>query len=90
MNGDACASAIPTCLQTNSQTQKINLQGTLPVHKPMNKKEVMLHYGIESYTTLKKWLLPIEDKIAGKNRRMFCTPQLKIIREHLDGVPVEY
>ncbi len=89
MNSTACASATPIC--TNSQTQaRINLQGTLPVCKPLNRKEVMLHYGIESYATLKKWLFPIKDKIEGKNRRLFCIPELKIIREHLDGVPVEY
>ncbi len=89
MDSSACASAIP-CTKTHTQAQKINLQGTLPVCKPLNRKEVMLHYGIESYATLKKWLLPIKDKIEGKNRRMFCIPELKIIREHLDGVPVEY
>ena len=89
MNSSACASANPICTKTHTQAQKINLEGTLPICKPLNRKEVMIFYGINSYTTFKKLIRPIEDKIQNKGR-FFFPPQLRIIREFFDGVPVDY
>ena len=81
----------PICKKDASKDkERINTEGTLPVNKPMLRKEIMDFYGIESYKTLKKMLLPIAKKIDDKNRRLFFSPQLRIIREFLDGVPVEY
>lgn len=88
MDSSACASATPICTKTTQQ--KINLEGTLPVCKPMMRKELMLFYGINSYTTFKKLLRPIQEQIEVGKGRFFFPPQLRIIREFLDGVPVEY
>lgn len=70
--------------------EKINIVGTLPVNRPMNRKEIMDFYGIQSYTTLSKILKPICSQIGNKQRRLFFSPELRIIRKFMDGVPVEY
>lgn len=95
MNNSATANLLictkPICKkETSRDKEKINIEGALPVTKPMLRKEIMDFYGIESYKTLKKMLLPIAQRIDDKNRRLFFSPQLRIIREFLDGVPYEY
>lgn len=92
MNDSAATQSLctkPTCKKENQNDTKINLQGTLPIDKPMNRKEIMDFYGIQSYTTLTKIFKPICEKID-KKRRLFFSPQLRIIRHFMDGVPVEY
>ena len=96
MNSSA-TQPLPICTKTSCkkeepkmERERINLEGTLPVHKPMLRKEVMQFYGIQSYTTLAKILKPIHEQIGNKQRRLFFSPQLRIIREFMDGVPVEY
>lgn len=75
--------------QTEAQKDEalyITTEGSLPVHKPMTKGEIKAFYSI-SYTTLKKWLRPILDKIDYKHKRVFLTKDLRIIRELMDGIP---
>ncbi|WP_338765801.1 hypothetical protein WAF17_02435 [Bernardetia sp. ABR2-2B] len=69
--------------------RRMNLEGTLPVNRPMTKGELKSFYNV-SYKTFKKWLEPILDKLDYQNKKTFFARDLRIIREHLDGVPIEY
>ncbi len=84
--------ANPKEVQSQVEVQKnealyITTEGSLPVHKPMTKGEIKAFYSI-SYVTLKKWLRPILDKIDYTHKRVFLTKDLRIIRELMDGIPV--
>ncbi len=52
----------------------------------LNRKELRHQFGI-SYSTLRKWLLPIIPKLS-INRQTFSNKDLVLIYEHL-GVPVK-
>ena len=65
----------------------LTVEGSLPVHRPLTKGQIKDHYEI-SYKTLKKWLEPIIEKLDYNNRRLFRAKDLRLIRELLDGVPL--
>lgn len=90
MNSAAAANqpiASHTC--PHKSFRKINLEGTLPVNRPMTKGDLIGFYDT-TYKTFKKWLEPILKKIDYENRKTFFSRDLRVIREHLDGVPLEY
>ncbi|WP_338769874.1 hypothetical protein WAF17_10760 [Bernardetia sp. ABR2-2B] len=91
MNSAAAANtpiASHTCPHKHS-FRKINLEGTLPVNRPMTKGDLIAFYNV-SYKTFKKWLEPVLEKLDYTNKKTFFARDLRIIREHLDGVPLEY
>ena len=88
MNSDAAAQPIATHT-CPYKTKKINLEGTLPINRPMTKGELKSFYNV-TYRTLKKWLIPILEKLDYENKTTFFSRDLRLIREHLDGVPLEY
>lgn len=65
----------------------ITVEGTLPVHRPMSKGQIKDFYAV-CYKTLKRWLEPIHDKIEYSKKRIFLSKDLRIIRELIDGIPV--
>ena len=91
MNGAAAANN-PIASHTkcpHKNFRHMNLEGTLPVNRPMTKGELKNFYNI-TYKTLKRWLKDILHKIDYDNKTTFFSRDLRVIRELLDGVPLEY
>lgn len=89
MNSDAAAQPIATHTCPYKNARKINLEGTLPVSRPMTKGDLIAFYNV-SYKTFKKWLEPVLEELQYSKKKTFFARDLRIIREHLDGVPLEY